>query len=386
MPDVAHAPSARGRWSPADDRRAGHREALRRDAGPRRRRPRRRRGHGARAAGAQRRGQTTLVRILDHAAAPRLRARRGRRLRRRPRRREPLRSVDRPGGAVRRRRRAADRRGRTSSWSGGCTTSAGPSGRPEADDCSSGSTWPTPPTARSAPTRAGCGAGSTWARAWSAGRRCCSSTSPPPGSTRAAATSCGTSSSELVDEGTTVLLTTQYLEEADRLADRIAVIDHGRVIAEGTPDELKDAGRRRACSSVAVVAPMTARGTRSTAARQRLARRARARRGTASCGPCRWTARAVLEAAARARRGGRRRWPTWPAPADARRRLPRAHRPRGADDVAERDRSGERRSSSPSPQRGGCRGRSRRDSRLTGATCAVRPHAPTCWCSRPSSR
>src|SRR5687767_4356728 len=43
----------------------------------------------------------------------------------------------------------------------------------------------------------------------------------------------------LVAEGTTILLCTQYLDEADQLADGIAVIDHGRVIAEGTPGQLK---------------------------------------------------------------------------------------------------------------------------------------------------
>ncbi len=46
---------------------------------------------------------------------------------------------------------------------------------------------------------------------------------------------------ELVATGSTVVLTTQYLDEADQLADRIAVIDRGRVVAEGTADELKDA-------------------------------------------------------------------------------------------------------------------------------------------------
>jgi ABC-2 type transport system ATP-binding protein len=45
---------------------------------------------------------------------------------------------------------------------------------------------------------------------------------------------------ELVSEGTTLLLTTQYLEEADRLADTVAVVDHGRVIASGSPAALKE--------------------------------------------------------------------------------------------------------------------------------------------------
>src|SRR5207302_4847346 len=41
------------------------------------------------------------------------------------------------------------------------------------------------------------------------------------------------------DEGVTVFLTTQYLEEADVLADRVGIIDHGHIVAEGTPEQLK---------------------------------------------------------------------------------------------------------------------------------------------------
>ena len=88
------------------------------------------------------------------------------------------------------------------------------------------------------PTPAACAGALTWPPASSAGPRCSSSTSPPPGSTRAAAPSCGRRA-RLVADGVTVLLTTQYLEEADQLADDIAVFDHGKVIASGTSDQLK---------------------------------------------------------------------------------------------------------------------------------------------------
>ena len=79
----------------------------------------------------------------------------------------------------------------------------------------------------------------------------------------------------LVAEGTTILLCTQYLDEADQLADGIAVIDHGKVIAEGTPGQLK--------ASVGV-----GRAARAPA-RPRSAARGRARARAASSARCTWS-------------------------------------------------------------------------------------------------
>ena len=106
----------------------------------------------------------------------------------------------------------------------------------------------------------------------------------------------------LVAEGTTILLCTQYLEEADQLADGIAVIDHGKVIAEGTPGQLK-ASVGSGALRVRLLDP-----------EQRPEARAGARAGARRRSPSSPT-RPPSPRRAPTPTGAPTRWPSWPGPA-----------------------------------------------------------------------
>ena len=145
-----------------------------------------------------------------------------------------------------------------------------------------------------------------------------------------------------VREGATLLLTTQYLEEADELANEIAVVDKGKIIARGTADELKSqVGGER----IEVVAHEPADLARAAAA-------ARARRDRDASTSTRGGSRSpptaaptqLVEVVRRLGEAGIKIDDIAPAPADARRRLPRADRPRsrGAAETKTRRRRLER--------------------------------------------
>ena len=111
----------------------------------------------------------------------------------------------------------------------------------------------------------------------STGPGCCSSTSPPPASTPRAGGRSGTRCGTPRDEGTAVFLTTQYLAEAEELADTVAILDAGRVVASGTVSQLKATfGRTTVRLRVADDPHRRGRGRRSATTRC-------ARSATAAC-------------------------------------------------------------------------------------------------------
>ena len=129
---------------------------------------------------------------------------------------------------------------------------------------------------------------------------------------------------QLVSEGVTLLLTTQYLEEADALADNIMLIDHGRAVAAGTPSELKARiGDQRidviAVDGRGVDELVAALGGRFSLSVFRDRRLVSVPAPNEIAGSERSGRRSALE-----RRGGRR---DRPAPPDPRRRVPGPHRP-----------------------------------------------------------
>ena len=183
-------------------------------------------------------GKTTTVRMLVTLLAPTGGTRDRGRLRRGARRAQR---------APRDRRRAAGGRARPADDGQGADAPAGDAARasrrrgrpPRRCAARRASAWRRPPTGASAPTRAACGAGSTSRPRSCTTRKVLFLDEPTTGLDPVSRIAIWDEVRRLNDEGTTVFLTTQYLEEADQLADRVGIIDEGKMAAEGTPAALK---------------------------------------------------------------------------------------------------------------------------------------------------
>ena len=243
-------------------------------------------------------------------------------------------------------------------------------GRP---GCSSSSASPTAPTRRCSRSPAGWRSGSWWPGRSCTGPRSCSSTSPPPASIRRAASRCGTSSASSTRDGQTILLTTHYMEEADELCDRLAIIDHGQLLALDTPSALKQS------VGIDAMVTVTADGDLDQLAavlRDEIADRdhGRARR-TTSCG---WACSQIHGRAARDRRRGRAAGLHRHRPlvdrTDARDRLHQPHRegPPRMTTITTPDDAPGRQGRSSAPRAGRPAPRSRRCSCATSPCCASR--------------
>ena len=199
--------------------------------------------------------------------------------------------------------------------------------------CSRRSTSPSRRCGRSRPCPAASAAGSTSRSGWCTRRGCCSSTSRRPGSTRRTGPTCRSRSRRLhAEQGTTIVLTTHYLEEADAIADRVVVIDHGLVIADDTAARLKSGARRPGHPRLRASADGRRAGRRAAPRGPRVPTSTVERTGT--------TVRIRAPAAATWSRGlvtdlGLAGHPVAPdrgRRADPRRRLPRPDRPQPARD------------------------------------------------------